>query len=255
MRYIDLPIKWNMAATQTKVSAPQGNKIWWKRFLPLFFIVITGCARIEVLPTAIHTLPAPVVQITHEIQPLDIDTPTTAPDLSTQTAFPQSDIAKLADDLYGARMLERISIPALAVKSDIVPVGWRINFSDDLLNGEFEWDSPEENVGWVITSTLPDETGNIILYGHNNLYRKVFENLSDLKEGDEIQLQTRKQNWEYEVRYMILLPIIGANEQQLKNYQQYLKPTQDARVTIISCWPPASNTHRIIVIAMPADAP
>jgi LPXTG-site transpeptidase (sortase) family protein len=155
----------------------------------------------------------------------------------------------MADELYGVRQIGQISIPALGVESSIIPVGWRIQFAEDLQASEFEWDSPGADVGWVVTSALPDETGNIILYGHNNLYGKVFEHLADLSEGDKIQLQTGTRRWKYEVRYNLLLPIIGASEKQVETYQQYLQPTQDARLTLISCWPPLSNTHRVVVIA------
>ena len=32
----------------------------------------------------------------------------------------------------------------------------------------------------------------------------------------------------------------------------FIKPTDDVRLTIVSCWPRDNNTHRLIVIAKPA---
>lgn len=211
-------------------------------------LLITSCSPLATKPAATPIpLSAPIVQITHAA--------TAMPQPPTPTALPakipiqKSDIVQLADKLYGARVIEQISIPSLNVESDVVPVGWRIHFSDDLQSGQFEWDSPKADVGWVITSALPDETGNVILYGHNNTYEKVFEHLADLVQGDKIYLQTGSQRWEFEVRNILLLPIFGASREQLKTYEQYLQPTHDARVTLISCWPPISNTHRVVVIA------
>ena len=212
-------------------------------------LLITSCAPLEATPAATQTLSPPIVQITHAaIASPVINTPPSPTPLA-KIPIPKSDIAQLADDLYGTRMIEQISIPVLNVESRVVPVGWRINFSDELQDSEFEWDSPGANVGWIITSALPDETGNVIFYGHNNIYEKVFEHLADLSEGDKVYLQTGNQRWEYEVRNILFLPIIGASKQQLKNYQQYLQPTQDERITLISCWPPISNSHRVVVIA------
>jgi LPXTG-site transpeptidase (sortase) family protein len=220
-------------------------------------LLLTSCAPLEATSTATQILPTPVVQVTHAATATIVPTATPLATLASlaKIPIPKSDIAQLADDLYGTRVVEQISIPALNVDGKVVPVGWRVNISDDLQSGEFEWDSPDSNVGWVITSALPDETGNVILYGHNNLYEKVFENLADLAKGDRIYLQTGDQRWEYKVRNILLLPIIGASKEQLNKYQKYLQPTQDARVTLISCWPPISNTHRVVVIGQPVTDP
>jgi LPXTG-site transpeptidase (sortase) family protein len=214
-------------------------------------LLLTSCAPLEAAPAATQILPTPVVRVTHAATSTTAPTPTTL----AKIPIPKSDIAQLADDLYGSRVIEQISIPALNVEGRVVPVGWRVNYSDNFQSGEFEWDSPDSNVGWIITSALPDETGNIILYGHNNLYGKIFENLADLSEGDRVYLQTGNQSWEYKVRNILLLPVIGASREQLNKYQKYLQPTQDARVTLISCWPPISNTHRVVVIGQRVSNP
>ena len=220
-------------------------------------LLIAACAPLEAAPAATQILPTPVVRVTHAATSTTAPTPTTlaTPTPLAKIPIPKSDIAQLANDLYGSRVIEQISIPALNVESRVVPVGWRVNFSDNFQSGEFEWDSPDSNVGWIITSALPDETGNVVLYGHNNLYGKIFENLADLAQGDRVYLQTGNQRWEYKVRNILLLPVIGASREQLKNYQKYLQPTQDARVTLISCWPPISNTHRVVVIGQRVSNP
>jgi LPXTG-site transpeptidase (sortase) family protein len=222
-------------------------------------LLTTGCTPLEVLSAETQTLPTPVAWVTHAATTASIPAgrplpPTPLASLA-KIPIPKSDISKMADDLYGTRLIEQISVPALNVEAKVVPVGWQIQFGEELQNSKFEWDSPGADVGWVITSALPDEKGNVILYGHNNIYEKIFENLSNLAEGDKVFLQTGDQRWEYEVRNILLLPVIGASREQLKNYQQYLKPSQDARVTLISCWPPISNTHRVVVIAHRTSIP
>jgi len=103
----------------------------------------------------------------------------------------------------------------------------------------------------VVTSALPDQAGNIVLYGHNNMYGAVFKNLGTLEPGDSILLETGQRAWEYHVSRVELLPILAASADDLAAYQAYLQPTAAPRLTVISCWPPESNTHRVVVIAGP----
>lgn len=216
-------------------------------------LLIASCASLHVTPTAIKTLPPPIIRVTRAVSPSPTILPVSTFTPPAQISIPKSGIAQMADELFGARQIQSVSIPALNIASEVVPVGWRINFDESFQSGEFEWDSPDANVGWVVNSALPDETGNIILYGHNNIYGKVFQNLYEVKEGQRIYLQTENKRWAYEVRYVLLLPILNVSAEQIKSYQQYLDPTADARVTIISCWPPQSNTHRVVVIAKPVE--
>ncbi|GAB4539255.1 MAG: class F sortase [Anaerolineales bacterium] len=197
------------------------------------------------------TLPPPQVNVTHAAVIRVASTPS-AP--TATLPAPKSDIQQMADDLFGARQILAVQIPALNINGEVVPVGWRANYQDDLSSGAFEWDSPGGDVGWVITSALPDETGNIVLYGHNNLYSRVFENLYTAREGDAVLLQTAAGIQEYAVRYVLLLPMLGADAAQIARYAAYLQPTAGARVTLVSCYPPQSNTHRVVVIAQPTGA-
>jgi sortase A len=217
-------------------------------------LLVAGCAPAQTTVPTTQILPTPLARVTHAGTAVPTEAPST-PTPPAQIPIPKSDIQKMADELYGVRQIGQISIPTLSVESNVIPVGWRIQFAEELQGSEFEWDSPGADVGWVITSVLPDETGNVILYGHNNLYGRVFEHLADLTEGDKIYLQTGTRRWEYEARYVLLLPITGASEKQVETYQQYLQPTQDERLTLISCWPPVSNTHRVVVIAFRVSKP
>lgn len=217
----------------------------------ILLLILTACSpAVTNLPA---TLPPPIIRITRaptlsaeQILPAPL-TPTPA-----RIPIPESDIAQMADELFGSRQIQSVVIPALNLESEVIPAGWRINFADGYSSGEFEWDDPKEKIGWVITSALPDEAGNIILYGHNNIYGKIFQDLYTLKAGDAIYLQTQNQKWEYTVRYVLLLPILNADEGQIKKYQQYLNATADSRVTLISCYPPQGNTQRVVVIAKPS---
>jgi sortase A len=213
-------------------------------------LLLAGCASPSPAPTAV--LPAPIVSITHAPAPAEIPpspaAPTPAPARSV-TSGP----AALAEQLFSGRLIRQISIPAIRVYSPVVPVGWRVDFDESYQSGSLEWDSPGPDVGWVVTSALPDEDGNILLYGHNNLYVEVFKRLAELQPGDRVTLETQTRTWEYVVWKVLKLPVLGANAEQAAAYQRYLQPTSEARLTLISCWPPLSNTHRVVVLARPAE--
>lgn len=220
------------------------------QIIGLFFLIV-GCAPQNAsIPLVTKTLPAPLIRITRAADTATVNPP--APATIAATSAPLSDIEKLAEELFGERLIQSVEIPVLHVQSAVKPVGWRVHFSDTFQSGEFEWDSPEENVGWVIASALPDETGNILLYGHNNMYKEVFKNLGDLSRGDKIYLRTKNRQWEYKVERVALLQVVGVSEERANDYRKYIQPSQDARVTLISCYPPVSNTHRVVVIAKPA---
>ncbi len=218
-----------------------------------FLLLTAGCASFPVAPTATRALPPPLIGVTRAIPPSPQIPP--APASFTPPPplpIPQSDLARMADELFGERQIQSIAIPALGVEAEVVPVGWRVNFAEDLQSGAFEWDDPREKVGWAIDSALPDSIGNVVLYGHNNLYERIFERLYQLQAGDFIYLRTRNQTYEYKARSVLRLPILGVDSQRLQEYRRYLQPSADSRLTLVSCYPPASNTHRVIVIAKPA---
>jgi LPXTG-site transpeptidase (sortase) family protein len=170
--------------------------------------------------------------------PAPKETPTSLP--------PPSSPADLAFQVYGDRLIQHIGIPALGIYSPVVPVGWQVDTASS--TGVAGWDSPGAAVGWVLTSALPDQTGNIILYGHNNMYGAVFKDLWALKTGDAILLETGLRTWEYRINLVKLLPLMGATPVELAAFQAYLQPTGSPRLTVISCWPPEGNTHRVVVV-------
>jgi LPXTG-site transpeptidase (sortase) family protein len=213
----------------------------------LLTVFAAGCSPVA---SATPSLPAPQVWIE---RPEAAASPT-APPTSTGTAIPlppPASPAEIAIQLYGDRLIKNISVPSLGISSPVVPVGWRVDIA--AADGAVEWDSPGGAVGWVLTSALPGDSGNIILYGHNNMYGSVFRNLYAIKVGDSIILQTGERTREYRVDEVNLLPVIAASSAEAATYQAYLQQTDSPRLTMISCWPPESNTHRVVAIASPVQ--
>ena len=217
--------------------------------LGLLSALLAGCQAARLTPTPTRPLPTPIVQIARQDSPTPEFTASPQPSASPTTR--PVTLQEIAARAYGERLIQQVTIPAIGVDSPVVPVGWRV----DPASSSAEWDSPGPAIGWVLTSALPDQPGNVILYGHNNMYGSVFKNLAKLSPGDALSLQTGQRAWNYEVDQVVLLPFSTASEEERRSYQTYLAETAVPRLTLISCWPPESNTYRVVVVAYPQQMP
>jgi len=169
----------------------------------------------------------------------------------TPTPDANASAIELAQSVYGERLIAYISIPALNLLAPVTPVGWE---SDDLVRGTPQWDSPGAAVGWALSSALPGDDANIILYGHNNIESSIFRDLSELTAGDVITLQTGEGEWVYVVSEVAILPAVTQEESQAI-VDTYLLPGRAPRLTLLSCYPPEGNTQRVVVTAYPSSLP
>jgi len=78
----------------------------------------------------------------------------------------------------------------------------------------------------------------------------VFNELWLLEPGDLIRLtNVRGDSYQYVVERVERVQELGQRlEQRLAN-ASLMAPTQDARLTLITCWPDWAYTHRVIVVA------
>ncbi len=105
--------------------------------------------------------------------------------------------------------------------------------------------------GYHENSVSLGEIGNIVLSGHHNAYGEVFGNLYQLEEGDIINLYHGDELFQYVVtNVMIFEEKDQPLEARLEN-ARWILPSDDERLTLITCWPQDSNTHRLIIAAVP----
>lgn len=207
-------------------------------------LVLAGCAAPTVAPIATTERQHPVESAASVDETTPFPTVTSEPVLTP----PAQNLAEAARQVHGDRLISLIYIPALSVYAYVTPVGWEMDITDA---DDTAWDSPDAMVGWAISSALPGDDGNIILYGHNNIYSAVFQDLYQLRQGEEITLTTNEREWRYRVAEVILMP--EDEEDSGSMLVEYMKPTRAPRLTIISCYPPDNNSHRVIVIARPVE--
>jgi len=145
----------------------------------------------------------------------------------------------------------RIVATTIGLDSPIVPVAWRIEGTDD--GPRAVWEVPSNAVGWHVNSQYPGNGGNVVLSGHNNIAGEVFKNLIDLENGDIVRLIVDDTVYPYEVVGKMLLEEKGMPMEVRRQNAEWIAPTSYERLTLVSCWPYSTYTHRLIVIATPAE--
>lgn len=117
-----------------------------------------------------------------------------------------------------------------------------------------QWKVPDEfAAGWHGDSASLGEVGNTVLNGHHNLHGEVFRDLIDLPVGEEIIIYDGQQPFTYQVTNMELLRNQGLPLKERLANGRWFHSTEDERLTLITCWPYTSNTHRLVVVAHPVD--
>jgi sortase A len=192
-------------------------------------------------PVAATALPTDVPSPTATISPLLLPAATPsgqAPAIATPVPPPPA-----------AEGPTRLVIESVGIDTPVIPVGSSIGEE----NGQryVVWDVADYAAGWHNTSAPLGQPGNTVLAGHNNIKGEVFRYLVDVEEGDAVDLYVGETVYRYYVEQKLLLKDKGEPlEVRLRN-AQWIAPTEDVRVTLVTCWPYTSNTHRVIVVAKP----
>lgn len=143
----------------------------------------------------------------------------------------------------------RILIPAIKVDAPVVPVGAYYVREGPYLVRYYQ--VAEYAAGWHQDSALPGAPGNTVIAGHNNMKGEVFRYLSELEPGDQVYLEADGRWYPYRVVQKLLLREVGVPPEQQFENARWIAPTHDVRLTLVSCWPYETNTHRVIVVAVP----
>ncbi|MBN1681779.1 MAG: sortase [Anaerolineae bacterium] len=191
-------------------------------------LAITQKPTRTVIPPATESLPP-----TRSPAPSETPPPTRTPTATPRPVLP-----------------DRILIDAIGLDAPVVPVGQHpVALADHVYS---QWDVPDAYaVGWHQNSAPLGRPGNTVLNGHHNTSGEVFRYLVALQPGDIITLEAAEQRYYYLVAQTMTLAEEGQPvDERIKN-ARWILPTRDERVTLITCWPYSSNTHRLVVIALP----
>jgi sortase A len=241
--------------------------------------IATSATEIPVPTATSEPFPVGWATATASITPLPTSTPTatTTPDpLSTATpvatsqaatgAQPTPDRPSDVEPAWARREAEapptqipaaappnRLVIPAIELDATVVPIGWYVVEQ----GGEYYsiWQVADYAVSWHKTSALPGHSGNVVLNGHHNIKGEVFRYLVDLEVGDRVQVYVGEQIYYYTVSQKMILKEKGESPDTRRENAKWIAPTQDERLTMVTCWPYTNNTHRLVVVARPVPPP
>lgn len=146
----------------------------------------------------------------------------------------------------------RIVIPTLGVDGPVVPVSLdKIEVGGKMQSA---WGVPDGYAGgWHESSAYVGERGNVVINGHNTNNGEIFRDLYKLDVGEEIIVYSGEISRTYAVSQILILPEGGQPlEVRLAN-AQYVLPTDDERLTLVTCHPYGSLRNRLIVIARPPE--
>ncbi|MBC7226411.1 MAG: sortase [Thermoflexales bacterium] len=188
------------------------------------------------LPAAPTTAPAP----TPTAVPSPTGTPTPLPPSPTPTPaiYPPT----------------RVVIPSVGIDAPVIPTHWEMQEVDGAQHPV--WVVPDApRVGWHETSAPLGRPGNTVLNGHNWPENGPFRFLYKVQPGDPLIVYSGSMVFLYRMDEVLLLPEAGQPLEVRQANARYIQPTDDERVTLITCHPYGSTRFRLIVIARPAEIP
>jgi sortase A len=161
------------------------------------------------------------------------------PDAQGRTEFNIAEIPEHLRPIYqslaeipvptpGPQQAQHIEIPAIGLK--MAPI----------VQGDGE-EQLKKGVAQHIGSANPGEQGNVVLSAHNDVYGELFRYLDQLQKGDLVVLYTSQKAYTYVV--------VDSPKVVEPTNVEVLAPTEDAVVTLISCYPYLVDNKRIIVRA------
>ena len=181
--------------------------------------------------------------------------PTTGADLSRTFAGAAGDIPIVVKSAPSAPPIVAgqptlLEIPAIELETAVEAMGWK-SVKDASGNSVSQWLDVQNAAGWLQNSAVPGAQGNTVLSGHNNIEGAVFRDLWKLQNGDLIYLNAARERFSYVIEDVYILPEEHASDAQRAQSAAYIAQSGDERLTLVSCWPPNSNTHRVFVVAKP----
>ena len=148
----------------------------------------------------------------------------------------------------GPLIPDRIVIPAIKLDAPVVlAIEEKVKIGkDDYL----QFLAPDKfAAGWHPNSATLGDVGNTVLNGHHNVHGKVFGHLVDLVPGDRILVYSGTTVFNFQVANVLILPERDQDLSVRLENARWIEPSNDIRLTLVTCWPEYSNTHRLIIVA------
>ncbi len=195
------------------------------------------------IPPAATPVPPQATQ-----QPVQNPAPTPVPPTATPPPPPPAAPAPELPPAIGDAPT-RLVIDSVGIDSEVIPVGWSVVEQ----NGQQYsiWQVADYAVGWHKTTAPLGQPGNSVMAGHHNVNGEVFRDLVNIEVGDKVTAYAGDKKYEYVVELKTIVKEKGEPLEVRQRNAQWIAPTNDERLTFVTCWPYTNNTHRVIVVARP----
>lgn len=206
-------------------------------------------------PIAVATqAPNPVAEATPGPPPTATDTPVAgepppaAEEESPATPTPTATATPIPEAVEAGPT--RLVIASVGIDAPVVPVGWDVVEQNGVQYSV--WHVADYAVGWHKTTALPGQPGNTVMAGHHNVNGEVFKELVNVEVGDEVTVYVGDTAYQYRVELKTIVKEKGESLEVRRANADWIAPTTDERLTLVTCWPYTNNTHRVIVVAKPS---
>lgn len=137
--------------------------------------------------------------------------------------------------VFSQRHATRIVIDAIGLDALVSPVGLVFR------GGELQYDVPSLEAGQYAGTAAPGDPGNTVIGGH--VARRgasgVFQKLPQIVAGDVVQVFRGDQVFRY---FITEIRVVAADATDV------MSPTQDATLTLITCFPDDNYAERLVVV-------
>ncbi len=201
--------------------------------------------------------PSPTATPTHTPTPAPTDTPPPTPEPTVPpptpvpvepTPVPPPDLG--APPAPADRPPTRITAPSIGLDVPVVVMGYRIVEIGGIRGTD--WQVPLDAAGFHQGSAYPGHVGNTVISGHSSTGAEVFRHLDSLAIGDLVTLYVGDTAYHYRIAERHIVREQGASLDERRQNGRWIAPTEDERLTLVTCWPYPAVSHRLILVARPA---
>jgi sortase A len=167
---------------------------------------------------------------------------------------PAAELASVALVPTPAAPPTRLVIPSVSIDAPVLPTHQRLtSFGGERL--ALSRVPTRGAAGWHDISASLGVAGNTVINGHNSGYGEVFRDLYRLEEGDTVIAYSGDTPFLHTVSEVVLLEEEGQTLEKRRRNARYVEPTDDERLTLVTCHPYGSLRYRLVVVAHPGIRP
>ena len=137
--------------------------------------------------------------------------------------------------LFNVRGATRVVVPSVGIDSAVRSVGYTFQ------GGRLRYDVPQLDAGQYVGTAAPGQVGNTVIGGHvaTRGNTAVFQHLPGVNAGDIIEVYSGDRKFRYSVTE---IKVVAADATSV------MSQTQDATLTLITCFPGQDYSERLVVI-------